>query len=45
MSGNTVVVIFNNSIGKNSAFASSKDITVEVYINRYTENMVTLTDW
>ena len=41
-----MVVIFNNPIGKDSAFALSKDINLEVniYINRYTENMVALTD-
>ena len=37
--------IFNNSIGKDSVFALPKDINLEVYINRYTESMVTLTDW
>ena len=40
-----MVVIFNNSVGKDSALALSKDINLEGYINRYTGNMVTLTDW
>ena len=37
-----MVVVFNNSTGKDSAFALSKDISLEVYINRYLENMFTL---
>lgn len=40
-----MVVTFNNSTGKDSAFALLKGISLGVYINRYTENVVTLTDW
>ena len=40
----SVMVIFNNSIGKDSVFALPKDINLEVYINRYTESMLTLTN-
>ena len=39
-----VVVIFNSSIGKDSAFALSKDTNIKVYINKNTENRVTLPD-
>ena len=37
-----MVVTFNNSTGKDSAFALLKGISLGVYINRYTENVVTL---
>ena len=41
-----MVVIFNKPVGKDSAFALSKDINLEVniYINRYTEYIVALAD-
>ena len=39
-----MLIIFDSSVGKGSVFALSKDVNVEVCINRYTENMVTLTD-
>ena len=43
MSGSSVVVIFNISIGEDSAFALPKEINLGLHINRYRENMFTLT--
>ena len=37
-----MLIIFNNSIGKGSAFALPEDINLGLCINRYTENMVKL---